>query len=178
MNALAARAVSLAITALITLPVQAQMGDAPKRKPGLWEVKTTMASMGGHVTAVQQCIDAKTDDLMQRQGQEMADANCSKNSVRRAGDKVYIESVCKFQGTTATTKGVFSGRFDSAYRGDLDVSYDPPTMGMKQAKMTVEATWLGACKPGQKPGDIIVPGMGNMPSMEQMKEMMKNMQRQ
>jgi hypothetical protein len=24
--------------------------------------------------------------------------------------------------------------------------------------MTIEAKWLGACKPGQKPGDIMMPG--------------------
>ena len=28
----------------------------------------------------------------------------------------------------------------------------------RETAMTVEAKWLGPCKPGQKPGDIVMPG--------------------
>lgn len=28
----------------------------------------------------------------------------------------------------------------------------------RDTTMTLEAKWLGACKPGQKPGDIVMPG--------------------
>ena len=47
---------------------------------------------------------------------------------------------------------MFSG--DTAYRMDMLSTYNPPMMGMKEARTTVEAKWLGACKPGQKPGDV------------------------
>jgi hypothetical protein len=51
-------------------------------------------------------------------------------------------------------------------------------------KMMQEARWLGPCKPGQKPGDIMMPGMppvnaGNMQEMmkdPQVREMMKRQQ--
>jgi hypothetical protein len=47
--------------------------------------------------------------------------------------------------------------------------------------MTQEARWLGPCKPGQKPGDIIMPGVGKLNMEElmndpQVKEMMKRQQ--
>ena len=40
--------------------------------------------------------------------------------------------------------------------------------------MTLDAKWLGACKPDQKPGDIVMPGglKMNIIDMEKMKRML------
>lgn len=158
--------------------------DTPKRKAGLWEIKSASSAAQGHVSNIQHCIDEKTDNLLAQQGRDMTQQKCSKNSMRREGDRIVVESVCRFDKTTATTRAVFSGNFDSGYRGEMDTTYDPALMGMKQAKTTVEAKWLGPCKPGQKPGDMIMPGVGTfnanemMKNMPNMQDMMKNMPRQ
>lgn len=168
--------ISVLLVAL-TLPNLAQ-ADMPKRKPGLWEIKMTSDSGRGHGPMVSQhCIDAKTDDLMQQRAKGMGKVECSKNTVRKEGGKTIAESACKFGGTTTTTKAVFSGDFSSNYRGDIHSTYNPPMMGMKEARSTIEAKWLGACKPGQKPGDVIVPGMSGAPGGGKfnMDEMMKKM---
>ena len=107
---------------------------------------TSSGGPGGGPMVSQHCIDAKTDDLMQQRTQGMGKQECSKNSVRREGGKTIAESVCKFGETTATTRAVFSGDFSSNYRGDIQSTYSPPMMGMKEAKQTLEAKWLGACK--------------------------------
>jgi len=140
--------------------------DLPKRKSGLWEVKISSGQAKGH--AVQQCIDEKSDDLMKKEMSEKRQMQCSKNDMRREGDKVIAESVCKIQHSTATTRAVFTGDFNSAYKADIKSTYEPPLGGMKSAASTVEAKWLGPCKAGQKPGDIIVPGMPNR--MDEMKK--------
>ena len=75
------------------------------------------------------------------------------------------------RGTTATTTGVFTGQFDSSYKADIKSTYEPPLHGMKQSAATREAKWLGACKPGQKPGDISMPGTPNI----NINDMMKNL---
>lgn len=165
--------VSVLLVAL-TVPNLAQ-ADMPKRKPGLWEIKMTSdAGRGGGPMVSQQCIDAKTDDLMQQRAQGMGKVECSKNTVRKEGGKTIAESVCKFGGTTTTTKAVFSGDFSSNYRGDIHSTYSPPMMGMKEVRSTIEAKWLGACKAGQKPGDVIMPGMPGGGKFN-MDEMMKKM---
>lgn len=133
--------------------------DMPKRKPGLWEIKMTTSMSPGTPSVAQHCIDAKTDDMMQQRAQGMDKKACSKNTVRREGGKVIAESVCKFGETTATTKVVFSGDYSSQYRGDIYSTYSPPMRGMKESHSTLDAKWLGACKAGQKPGDVIMPGM-------------------
>jgi len=90
--------------------------------------------------------------------------------VKSQGNKVTTHSVCKFEGTTATTDATFIGAFDSAYKGDMKIRYTPPMHGLSESKMTMEAKWLGPCKPGQKPGDVIMPNMKGMNMNEMMKD--------
>lgn len=142
--------------------------DLPTRKAGLWEIKMHMPELPQAMTS-QHCVDSKTDNLLQQQSQ--AKQECSKNSVRKEGDKTIVESVCKIEGSTVTTKAVFSGDFTRQYRGEIISSFAPPLHGMKSSKQTLESKWLGACKPGQKPGDVVIPGMGSI----NLNEMMKNM---
>ena len=141
-------------------PAAAASFDAPKRKSGLWEIKISSGqTKGSH--AVRQCIDEKTDDLMKEMGENQK-TQCSKNEMRKEGDKVVAESVCKVQNSTATTRAVFTGQFDSAYKADIKSTYEPPMSGMKESSSVIEAKWLGPCKAGQKPGDIVMPGMPNI----------------
>jgi hypothetical protein len=146
-------------TATALLPTSACADDLPKRKSGLWEIKMSMAGMPSGMGAMQTCVDEKSDDLTQQQSQAQAKQACSRNDVKRDGERVVVHSVCQFDKTTATTDAAFTGRFDSGYRGDIKTTYDPPLTGRKETQMTVEAKWLGPCKAGQKPGDVIINGM-------------------
>lgn len=144
--------------------------DLPKRKAGLWEIKTGSPEMGGMVPTIQQCIDDRSDDLLAQQATE---ADCAKSSARRQGERLVVEAECTVDGTRATMKGHFTGDFDRAYRGEMHTTYEPPLHGMRSVTMTYEGRWLGPCKPGQRPGDVFMPGMGGF----NMEEMMKNMPR-
>jgi len=157
------------ITLIFVTSAQAAPNDMPARKPGLWEIKMQVPGMPQPMLS-QHCIDEKTDNMLQQQGQSQARQQCSKNSMHKEGNKIILESVCKFDGTTATTKAVFSGDFSRNYRGEINTTYAPPMHGMKFSQQTLEGKWLGACKAGQKPGDVIMPGMGSM----NLNEMMKN----
>lgn len=160
------------VTALLlalSLPGATQAApDVPKRKSGLWEITTAMQGMPQGMT-MQQCVDEKTDDMIRQQGSgREQQPKCAKQDIKRDGDRTIVDSVCDMGGTTATTRAVFSGRFDSNYRADIKSAYNPPMHGMKESQVSIQAKWLGACKAGQKPGDIIMPnGMmvnpGTMP---------------
>ena len=142
--------------------------DAPKRKSGLWDIKISSGqAQGAH--AMQQCIDEKTDDLMKNEMGGNQKPQCSKNEMRKEGDRIIAESVCKVQNSTATTRAVFTGHFDSAYKADIKSTYEPPMAGMKESSTVIEAKWLGPCKAGQKPGDIVMPGMPNI-NIDEMKK--------
>ncbi len=143
--------------------------NMPKRKPGLWEIKMQSPEMEMAMIS-QHCIDEKTDNLLQQQGRAQSSQKCSNSSVRKEGDKIIVESECQYEGRTARTKAVFSGDFSQHYRGEIHTTYTPPLHNIKSSTQTFKGKWLGACKPGQKPGDVVIPGMGSM----NLNEMMKN----
>ncbi len=162
-----------ALTLVLTAAGAALAADAPKRKSGLWEIKFSNAQARGGQT-IQQCVDQQSDDLMKNKMTQTENMSCTRNDMRKEGDKLVADSVCKIDGSTATTHAVFTGRFDSAYRADIKSTYEPPLHGMRESSSVIEAKWLGACLAGQKPGDIIMPGMPNINMDELMKKGMKN----
>ncbi|MCP5268777.1 MAG: DUF3617 family protein [Zoogloeaceae bacterium] len=169
----------LILTPLLLAAGIASAADAPARKSGLWEITTNMSGPMPMAQTAQQCIDEKTDKLTEQGDMKEMEKHCSKNTVTRSGNKVISDSICKFDGTTATTHGEFTGDFGSNYRGDVKTTYNPPMHGMSGMQMSISAKWLGPCKPGMKPGDIIMQGMPGMPggmkfnAADMQKQMMK-----
>jgi len=161
--------ISVVWLALLTFALSAAAFDPPKRKSGLWEQHEKMP--GPQV--MQQCVDQKTDDIMKDSAQAKEAMSCSKNELRKEGANVVAESVCKVNGSTAKTRAVFSGNFESAYKVDARSTYEPPLHGMREATTKMEAKWLGPCKAGQKPGDVMLQGIPGM----NMEELMKGMKR-
>jgi hypothetical protein len=131
--------------------------DAPKRKSGLWEVSMTSPQMPAPVVS-RQCVDQNTDDFGKAPSRG-AQENCSKKSVRREGGNVIVESICLIDGSTATTRGVFTGDFASAYKGEMTTRFAPPLHGSAEMKMNFQGRLTGPCAPGQKPGDVAVQGI-------------------
>lgn len=153
--------IALSVAALVaTGSVAAQ--DFPKRKSGLWEIKTSQGPQGkgapppGAGADLQLCIDEKTDNAVQQQAAGMTKQNCSKQEMKRTATGMTVDSVCKLGDTTATTHSVFTGSFDSAYKVETKSTYDPPMMGMKEGSAVIEAKWIGPCKADQRPGDMIL----------------------
>jgi hypothetical protein len=86
---------------------------------------------------------------------------CSKQDVQRSGNTITVDSVCDIGVGTATSHAVVSGSFDSAYTVKVTSKREggPAVPNIPaETNMTIEAKWLGACKPDQKPGDMV---MGN-----------------
>ncbi|MPZ55558.1 MAG: DUF3617 family protein [Rhizobiales bacterium] len=127
--------------------------EFPKRKPGLWEIKVMMGGREVPLRNIQQCTDAETDALMTTNFNGMAGSACDKPKITSSGDIVTVDTTCKIGSNTTSTRAVFAGDFDSAYT--ITVSGGPAAGGQS---MTMEAKWIGPCRTGQKPGDIIMPG--------------------
>jgi Protein of unknown function (DUF3617) len=131
----------------------AHAADGPARKPGQWEVKTSLEGQGRAVT-VKQCIDAATDQMLQSSAGPFSAPLCKGREVTKSDAGMTIDTHCSFNGRAANARAVVSGSFDSAYTmtvtaegGDL-----PPV------KMITEGKWLGACAADQRPGDVVMAG--------------------
>lgn len=126
--------------------------DLPARKPGLWQVDTTVTS--GHTVTMKQCIDAKTDQIMQARFAALPQRNCSKHDVQKSADTITIDSVCSIAGRTTSGHTVITGSFDSSYTMELTSE----VKGIPTPRhVTMAAKWLGPCAAGEKPGDMVLP---------------------
>jgi hypothetical protein len=136
------------------------------RKPGLWEVKTTIDNSSAPPRVVQQCIDAATDELSQSIAGPFSAAVCPERKVQRSADAVTVDSTCSIAGKPASAHAVVTGSFDSAYT--MKVAAEGELLPGGKMAMTMEGKWLGACTADQRPGDIIM-GNGvkiNIPDMQ------------
>ena len=139
--------------------------DLPSRKSGLWEIKMTSETRGGPPQVMQHCIDAATDKLMNANVGGVAKDTCPKQEMKNVGGSIVVDSVCNIGGGTTSSHAVFTGDFNQAYTVKISTKSEgvPARAGgtpgqAVSTNMTIEAKWTGACKAGQKPGDIIMPG--------------------
>ena len=139
---------------ILTSALPTLAAELPTRKPGLWEMKTSLASHGGVAPVMQICIDASTDQMMQSSAGAFAQGACSKREVQRSGNTITIDSACTLRGKTATAHAVMTGSFDSAYT--MTVTSQSESLPGGKMAMTIEAKWLGPCTADQKPGDMIM----------------------
>lgn len=141
----------MSLISCLAFLAQASAADAPARKPGLWEIKTTIDGRGRPVT-VQQCIDAATDQMLQSSAGPFSAAACAGREVNKSGTGMTIDSHCSFNGKAASAHADITGSFDSAYT----MTVTAEGVDLPAAKMTMEGKWLGVCAAGQTPGDVVM----------------------
>jgi hypothetical protein len=137
----------------------ARADEMPIRKPGLWEMKTvkTGSSMLPAMT-IQHCTDETTDKEMSTAFSPMSKEACSKRDFQKTATGYVGDSVCSIGGKSMTSHSDITGDFDSAYTVSTTIHTDAGPSGLHDTTMTIEAKWIGACKPDQKPGDVVMPG--------------------
>ncbi len=134
----------------------------PKRKSGLWEIKTTAAS-GAGLPPSYFCVGDTTDNSQAQLDRQPASTSgaCKFGAYQKVGNGWLSEAVCKEGRNTITSRSLASGDFEKSYRIDTYVNYSPPLKsGKREDKEALVANYMGACRQGQKVGDMFVPGMG------------------
>ncbi|MET0507250.1 MAG: DUF3617 family protein [Burkholderiaceae bacterium] len=135
----------------------------PRRRQGLWEIRS-MASDQFGLPVTRYCVGDNTDNAAMHLDRAAGDkGSCKIGSFKRVGVSWVAETVCRDSRQTVISQSVASGDFRSEYRIDTLVFYSPPLPGNKREdKEAVTGRYLGACKPGQRAGDLEVPGMGTL----------------
>ncbi|MBA3477631.1 MAG: hypothetical protein H0T52_04405 [Lautropia sp.] len=133
----------------------------PRRKPGLWEIRNASGdSLGMPPTSY--CVGDRTDmqeNHLDRVAGEKG--SCTIGPFKLVGISWVAESVCKESRSVVVSQSIASGDFQTQYRIDTLVFYSPPLANNKREdRESVVARYLGPCGPGQRPGDLVVPGMG------------------
>ena len=170
---------ALLLGLLAALPVHgARADELPIRKAGLWEMKVMRAGSPSPDMTMQQCTDETTDKDMSTAASPMAAEICSKRDIQKTATGNVSDSVCGVAGISVQAHGEIVGDFNSAYTVKSTAHSEGGPAGVRDTTTTIEAKWLGACKPDQKPGDIIMPGgiKMNVKDMEKLKGLIPKLQ--
>ena len=148
--------------------------ELPVRKAGLWEMK--MVRTGGAIPdmTMQHCTDATTDKQMSTSFSPGKDT-CSRQDIQKTATGYVSDSVCGVASMTITSHAEITGDFNSAYTVKVTSKTEGGPSGVpRDGTTTIEAKWLGACKPDQKAGDIVMPGgmKMNIGDLDKLKAMM------
>jgi len=164
-----------AIVLLALLPVnEAAAVELPVRKAGLWEMKVLRTGSPAPDMTMQHCTDATTDKEMSTAFSPVGKDVCSRQDIQKTATGYVSDSVCGIAGMSITSHAEITGDFNSAYTvKSTSHSERGPTGTARDSTTTIEAKWLGACKPDQKAGDIMMPGgmKMNIKDMEKLKAM-------
>jgi hypothetical protein len=146
------------LLALLPAP-EARAVETPVRKAGLWEMKIVRTGSPMPEMSMQHCTDEATDKDMNTGLAPAAKDICSKNELQKTATGYVADSMCTIAGASITSHSEISGDFNSAYtvKSTAHTEHGPSAVP-RDSTTTIEAKWLGACKPDQKPGDIVMPG--------------------
>jgi hypothetical protein len=162
--------------ALALLSAGAAAEELPLRKPGLWELKIVKVGSQLPALTTQQCTDPSVDKEMVNTVSPIADRICSQQKLQKTATGYVNDSVCTISGATITSHTEVVGDFDSAYVVTTQAKSDKGPDQLRDTTTRIEAKWLGDCKPGQKPGDIVMPGGGfklNIQDADKLKNLLK-----
>jgi hypothetical protein len=135
----------------------ARADELPLRKPGLWEMKMVKTGSILPSMTIQHCTDETTDKEMVTTFAPVSKEACSKREVQKTATGYVSDSVCTASGVSMATHSDITGDFNSAYTVKF-TSHTEGSVGQHEVASSIEAKWLGACKPDQKPGDVVMPG--------------------
>jgi hypothetical protein len=150
----------LALSFVALLPAYHACADElPIRKAGLWEMKVMRTGSPMPDMTMQHCTDETTDKEMSTAFSPMSKEVCSKKDVQKTATGFVSDSVCGLAGVSISSHSEIVGDFNSAYTvKTTSHSEGGPAATKGDHETMIEAKWLGACKPDQKPGDIVMPG--------------------
>jgi hypothetical protein len=145
----------VALLAALALPVQA--ADYPHLKAGLWEMQRASDRPGEQPNRATICLDDSLQKEMFDMGAGAMQGMCSKHDFRFSGSRATGDFVCNMGGSTMHSKSTMVVDGNTSYRTEIDTTYDPPFMGHARTKTIITAKHVGACKPGQRAGDLAMP---------------------
>jgi hypothetical protein len=150
-------AAALLAAALAASPALAAT-EFPTLKSGQWEMTTTSSAAPANTRKTMVCLDASTQKQMLDMSQGMQKEMCTKMTMRRDGAKYITDAECRLGESVVRSHGVMTMLSDTAYRTEASATFDPPINNdLKESKTTVEGKFLGPCRDGMQPGDMLMP---------------------
>jgi hypothetical protein len=147
----------LFVLCALLLPLGAAAQQYPKLKPGLWDMNRGSDRPNAPGMHMSVCVDESLQKEMWEMGAGAMKGMCSKTDFHMSGNTGSGEFICNMGGSTMHSKSTMTVTGDTAWHTDVDTTFDPPLNGAAKSHSTLDARYVGACKPGQRPGDMTLP---------------------
>jgi len=131
--------------------------EMPVRKAGLWEMQMSQDRLAACGVTMQHCTDESTDKRDEHRVLADVEGNHvpKQSNVEKTATGYVSDSECSVAGMTMTSHADISAISIPPTPQDDVAQRAWPLRLPRDATTTIEAKWLGACKPDQKPGDIV-----------------------
>jgi hypothetical protein len=147
----------LLLAALLLVASGVYGQDVPKLKAGLWEMERSSDRPTHQPNRMTICLDDSVQKQMFDMGMGAMKGMCSKHDFAFSGNRGNGDFVCDIAGSRMHSKSTIALTGNTAYRTEIRTTYDPPFMGQTESLSVLSARHVGACKPGQRGGDIVMP---------------------
>lgn len=150
--------------------------ELPIRKPGLWEIKIKLTGGAAPTAMMRHCTDEQVDRQMSTMFNPLAPPPCKKSIIQKEADHYTIDSSCTADDRMVKVHSDVMGDFQSSYTVVTETkTQDDPDSDPTLTSMTLEGKHVGACKWGQKPGDVMMAGglKVNIKDMDNFRKLMK-----
>ena len=145
---------------LLTSSAFADTPTLPIQKPGLWQNAGTMDGKPLMAGTTEICLDLAIQSELRATMKQRADKACPPAVPKHDLDGSWsFSSTCSpARGMTVVSHGVIRGDYNSKIVTTLDAKTSgAPVAVMNGTHHSVTTSvWMGPCKPGQKPGDMIL----------------------
>ncbi|MDQ8729006.1 DUF3617 family protein [Bradyrhizobium sp. LHD-71] len=154
----------------------ASAAELPIRRPGLWEIKIKLTGGAAPTAMMHHCTDESTDRQMSTMFNPLAPHHCPKSDIQKHAEHYTIDAVCRIDNKTFAVHADVTGDFQTSYTVAAEKKIqDEPDSAPVVSNVTLEGRFVGACKPDQKPGDVMMAGgmKINIKEMEGFKNLRK-----
>jgi hypothetical protein len=145
-----------ALPALLLSVGIANAVDPPPLKEGLWSVRTQITDNPGNRkrdSTANLCrnhaYDQHVRDISKRK------PGCTTVNESFQAGQYTVEMHCSVSGTSIVAKGVTTFRGDTSAHSESRATFSPPTGGTSETIEILDQNYLGNCKAGTQPGDMI-----------------------
>ena len=144
--------------AFVALACNALAQEYPKLKPGHWElaIKTSRAQNAPPQKSTM-CIDDALQREMMSMGSGMSREMCTKNEFKRDGARYVGNAECKIGESKIVSRSVMTLTGDTGYHTEINATYEPAFMGMKDSQTVLDGEYTGPCPAGMAAGDFVGP---------------------
>jgi hypothetical protein len=156
--------------------LSAGAAELPVRKAGLWEIKIKLTGGAAPTAMMRHCTDETIDRQMSTMFNPLAPQPCPSNDIQKHPDRYTIDSVCRADNKSVTLHSDITGDFTTSYMVVTETkTQEEPDSEPAVTSMTLEGRYAGACKSGQKPGDVVMAGglRVNVKDMDKYRELLK-----